>query len=250
MKKITVIFLFITSLTTGQVIIRPSVSLSSLGIKMDIMSYNNVNWRPSPGIELEKTFYHFANVNDTLRIKPKPALSLQVSAYYTNNFSDLSGYNANGTALLTSEIKTKYINVPILIRYHFPASVLDSRITLNYAIGVTAGFLLDMKLSETSLKNTYDTNGNFTGTAFSESSGDVNKYAKRQVYYITFGMNFSHRKLSGGFLVGFSPADQYLRGLENNWGLPNNESMYLGSYEAFHKVHYEYANFIIGYRIN
>jgi hypothetical protein len=250
MKILIAISIFISSLSYGQVILRPSISLSSIGIKMDIMSYNNVNWSPSPGLELEKTIYRFANRNDTLGTKPKPSLSLQVSIFYNNNFSDLSGYNANGTALLSSEIKTRYINIPVLLKYHFPASFLDSRITLNYALGITTGFLLDMDMKETSLKNTFDVDGNFLGTVYSESSGNVKSYARSQVFYITFGMYFSHRKLSAGFLVGFSPSDQYLKGLENNWGLPANESMYLGSYQAFQKVQYEYANFIVSYRIN
>ena len=239
-----------TGLCHGQIIVRPSMSLSSIGIKMDIMSYNNVNWRPSPGLELEKTVYRFANRKDTLGTKPAPSLSLQVSSFYNNNFSDLSGYNGNGTALLSSEIRTRYINIPLLIKYHLPASVLDNRITLNYALGVTTGILLDMEMKETSLKNAFDVDGNFIGTVFTESSANVKTYARQQVFYITFGMYFSHRKLSGGFLVGFSPSDQYLEGLENNWGLPVNESMYLGSYQAFQKVRYEYANFIVSYRIN
>lgn len=251
-----IILLMSTSFSRAQVVFRINTGLASQAVKINLAEYNNVNWRPSGGVEAEKRIFTIPSKKDSLGLRPRPWLSLQAGLTYADNYADLNGVNVVETALmnytyqLSSEINVRFIHFPILLKFHIPVSFFDERVSLNYALGLTTSFLLDMDLKEKSHERVYDTNWNYLTENFNESQGSVKDYAKKQVYYITFGMYFSHRKISAGFLVGFAPSDQYLKGLENDWSLSANESLYLGSYQAWPKVHYEYANFIIGYRLN
>jgi hypothetical protein len=204
----------------------------------------------SPGIETE------------IRLAPirfKRALKM-MGIYNTSNKALLIGVNyaahnfsargfSSDNDMLYSTFETRYIHVPVILKYNVQIFMLDENFHFSFGLGTVNSFLLRSHLHEEATDNDRDSQGRVIASRFYIDDKDVTNLGVMYTTNFCFDMSISFKRLYIGERAYFGFKDQFMKGLEEQWAVPKNVSVYQSAYETSPKLTMGGGFFYIGWRI-
>lgn len=175
--------------------------------------------------------------------------SLLLGMHYTNHNHSESGYTPESDRVLSSW-NNQYIHLPLIYKFNAQLFPLDEDFFIGFGMGITNSFLLKSQLTESVEIYTRGSMNEIIGSETISDQANVKPFANRHLMMFTFEMSASFKRLYLSIRAWFSLKDQYLKDLETNWLLNDQQSIYLGSYQTWDKVTYGGGAFVLAYKIN
>ena len=220
------------------------------------------NQNIGPVLDLEYDFArHYMFRKDTSMTLRKLLLrsnaSMVIGFHYFNSYLSDEGFNRDGDPVF-SNWTNQYLMVPILWKTNIQPFVLDEDFRVSIGMGVTLAFLLSSQLNEgidvymrDSQGNLIqDVDGNYILEVEIRDAAEVKTYSKTIYPMFSIDMSVRFKRLYSGIRAWIGFGDFYMKGLESNWNLNNQQSIYFGSYDKWGSVHYSGGAISIGYKIN
>lgn len=216
------------------------VSTNSLTLGNDVASGGTF---PLYGIDLEG------------RLKPKKIsrvhMAVATGASYLAN-----GYNANTSFVLTglyydartTNISTKYAQVPFVFRVNWQPSPLVEDFHIFVGLGVVSNWLLEAKISETSDHVGFSALAAPPTTHY-EDSQDVTKFGVKQSFFLRYEFGFRYKRVTMILRSSISFQDMYYQGLEKVWKIPAASSAYISGHTNTGKITERQGDFVLTYRL-
>jgi hypothetical protein len=253
MKKVMLILLFSPGFVSGQVTIAPYIGLNSTRMTQDVGYKNGGNYAVM-GAEVE------------LSSKPNPYKVVHFS------FVTGAGYLPNGFKTATStqftyyrdyydskatQIQTKYLQIPVLLRVNFRLFPLMEDWQLFLSGGIIVNRLTSAHMAEqwTYVLKPSVAPGYYAAlfpapvVTQAEDSRDVTSYANRSSLFerFEFGMKFRHFQVT--YRYSLSMEDMYFKGIEKVWKVPADHSLYISAHNTRSVTKEKYSEIVFGWRI-
>jgi hypothetical protein len=202
---------------------------------------------PTMGIELETYFWR-----KTLR---QSYVSLVSGVYYLQ-----SGYELNDSEEvqnikypIQSSMNLNYLSIPLLLRLNIQPNPLYKKWIFFVGAGLTVNRLLQGSINEVHPRTTevFDfTRFDFVyNTSLVEDSADLTILKNSNYLFSTFELGTSFRRVKVLFRYRASLQDMYFTGIENEWKLKQQESVYLSSYASWGKMLERNVEFLVGFNL-
>lgn len=196
---------------------------------------------------------HYWMKKDTVLSMKKLMLTLHSSIlmgfHYTYHTHTVSGVNQVDDDIF-SNWNNKYLHIPLIYKINFQPLILDENFHMSFGIGVVNSFLVSSTLEERATIYTRDSEGEILDQQFVSDQANVKPYAKKYIPMLGLEMSGSFKRLYIAIRAWLNFSDQYMSGLENNWQVPIEQSVYLGSYQRWDKITYTGGGFVLGWKIN
>jgi hypothetical protein len=171
--------------------------------------------------------------------------------YLANGYNDFFNFSASSFfySSKTSELKTRYAQIPLSARINWQPFPLVEEWKLFFDAGVVANVLMKATLSETAIEIEYGQSFTPPKTTTYSDRQDITRYGKKVSLFsrFQFGMKYKRFQLAGR--INYSLGDTYFTGLENNWNVPKENSIYLRQHETFGQRKEKFVEVLVGYRI-
>lgn len=176
-------------------------------------------------------------------------LSVGSGVYYLKNgYEDGTYYTAlfsNEQYPVISNYETKYLQVPFSVRLNFQPQPLEEDFSFFIGAGISNHFLVDASLYEITVGE--ETFGG--GVSVFEDSRNIKDYGSKSYLFsnIEFGMVLNRTKVT--FRYKKSLQDMYFAGLDGNWNVPDEFSIYKGVYNRSGKLTERHLEISLSYFI-
>ncbi len=249
--------LLLASLTArAQFLIRPIIMQNAFQIKYEgngTYDYGGKFGSTAfvPGLDLE---YRFTKELDSLsspaKLSTNSSFAILFSASYWRYSNVENGLNKNGD-VLSSSYRSQCIAMPLLVKYYVQLGVLNENMRFGWGLGVIGLHRLKTELHEEATVYTRDpvTKGVISQQTF-EATADISKQSPP----LTIGFCIEGSVEYGRFYFAFrayqSGKDQYAKGFETNYALPEAQSIYRLAYKEYPKMIFTGGGILLGLRIN
>ena len=257
-KLITALALLISCNLYGQLDIRAGIAQNyfniNFGKESDYFYGGVANQSIGPNLDFEWRFKkYYWQKKDTVMNLSKLSMtihkSLLLGVHYTNHQHTVVGRNIDDDKLF-SDWNNQYLHLPLMFKINFQPFILDENFHLSAGIGVVNSFLLSSTLEENATIFTLDSNGEIIDEQFISASSNVKPYMNKYLHMLGIEMSGSFKRLYIGIRAWNSITDQYMEGLEGDWLLSNQYSVYLGSYQTWDKISYSGGGFVMSWKLN
>ena len=179
-------------------------------------------------------------------------------SYLSNGFDRTSSFTFTSSyySYELTNIRTRYIQVPAMVRINWRPFALVENWYLFFGAGVSFNQLTYAHMEEQADKI------NFTGSSFSPYPGiypppqllyysdsqDVTSRGVRNSIFKRFelGMKFKHVQVT--WRISLSTQDMYFKGIEKNWNVPASSSFYINAHNSRGITKEKYSELIFGWR--
>jgi len=196
---------------------------------------------------------HYWIKKDTVLSMKKLMLTLHSSILmgfqYTNHTHTESGVNQVDDDIFSSW-NNQYLHIPLIYKINIQPLILDENFHMSFGVGIVNSFLLSSRLEESATIFTRDSEGEILDERSVSDEASVKPYARKYIPSIGIVMSGSFKRLFIAMRGWINFSDQYMSRLENNWQVPREQSVYLGSYERWDKITFTAASFVLGWKIN
>lgn len=253
----TILILFAFN-SLAQLDIRPGIARNfyniNFGKESDYFYGGTGNGSIGPVLDLEWRFdRRYWRKKDTVMTLTKMALtlhrSLLLGIHYTSHQHTVIGLNQTDDEIF-SDWKNKYLHLPLFYKFNFQPFVLDENFNISLGLGVVNSFLLSSFLEENATIFMRDQNGQVINEEFISDRASVKPYANQHLMMFGIEMAGSFKRLYIAIRAWFTLSDQYMPNLKDNWSIPNQYSVYLGSYDTWDKITYSGGGFVLGWKVN
>ena len=256
MKILIILFLLVSLTTNAQFIVRPVISQNAFQIKY----YGNGTYdyggkfgstAAVAGLDLEYRFTkELDSLSSPMKLATNSSFALLFSAGYWKYTNVENGLNKNGEPLASS-YRSQFIAMPLLAKYYMQPGILNENMRIGWGLGVMGLYRLKTELREQAILYTRDpvTNGVISQQTIGATAEITNQSPSLTVGFcielsVEYGrIYFSLRSYQSG-------KDQYAKGFEANYGLPETQSIYRLAYKEYPKMIYTGGGFLLGCRIN
>lgn len=255
MKKLFLLFWFFYGFTThGQFLIRPVVLQNAFQIFYNKGTYIYGGKFGSnafaPGLDLE---YRFTKELDSLssptKLATNSSFAILFSAGYWKHKNIETGLNKNGDQLYSS-YDVQFISMPLLIKYYVQPGALSEGMRIGWGLGVMGLYRLNTELNENATIYLRDQSNKVIGQQFIEDAANITQLSPPLTINFCLEMSFEYNRLYFALRVYSSGKDQYAKGIESIWKIPEPQSIYLQTYKDYPKITYTGGGLLIGWRIN
>lgn len=246
MKKIVALLLLNASynVSSGQVAVTPYIGMNSTRI-YDGIAYHNGGAFGVMGAELELS----------LRGKERKALYLSVAtgASYLNNgfyYSSNIAYTAvNLYIQRISDLKTRYLQVPITVRLNWQPFPLVEEWMVFLGLGACHNTLIEATLEEkyTEVMLNADILATPQVTNY-QDRGNITAYGEKTSLFGRVELGMKYKRLQVSYRLSRSFTEMYRTGLEADWAVPDEESWYIDAYHDAGKIIEKHAELVVGFR--
>ncbi len=255
MRNFIILFLLTSLTTNAQFVVRPIFSQNAF----QILYYGNGTYDYGgkfgstafvPGLDLE---YRFSKELDSLsspmKLATNSCFALLFNASYWKYTNEENGFNKKGDPL-SSSYRSEFIAMPLLAKYYMQMGVLNENMRIGWGLGVIGLYRLKTELHEEAIVYTLDpvTNGVISQQTF-EATADIAKQSPSITIGFCLEMSVEYNRLYFALRVYQSGQDQYAKGFEVNYGLPETQSIYQLAYKEYPKMIYTGGGILIGWRI-
>lgn len=255
MKNLFILFWLLSFSTYGQFIVRPVVLQNAFQIYYNQGTYIYGGKFGSsafaPGLDLE---YRFTKELDSLSSPAKLAtnscFAILFSAQYWNHKNVETGFNKNGDQLY-SAYSTQFIAMPMLAKYYMQPGVLDEKMRIGGGLGVMGLYRLKTELHENATIVITDPSTNASiPHQFIEDTADLTSTSPALTLNFCLELSFEYSRFYFALRVYSSGQDQYAKGIESTWKIPEAQSIYIQTYKTYPKITYTGGGLLLGWRIN
>lgn len=258
MRNLFILFLFVSLTTNAQFIVRPIISQNAFQIQYygnGTYSYGGTSGSTAfvPGVDLE---YRFTKELDSLSSPMKLAsnsfFALLFSANYWRYNNVETGFNKNGTnGPLSSSYRSQYISMPLLLKYYMQLGPLNESMHIGWGLGVMGLYQLKTELHEEAVVYTLAPVTNFVISQQTfEATADITKQSPKLSFPFCLELSVEYNRFYFSFRAYQSAKDQYAKGFEANYGLPEAQSIYRLAYKAYPKMIFTGGGILMGWQIN
>lgn len=255
MKYIGSLFFFLFSLNLfGQLEIRPGIWQNSFQIKYKNGGYSYGGKRGEssirPFIDFEYKLKRELDSTSTIKqLAFIQYLSVQLTVSFWNYTSEENGLNLKDD-LIYSSIQSKYLSLPLVVKYRVQPGVLDDNLTIDWSVGAFGMYQLKSLLHEETTIFIRDQNNQITGEMFLEDTAELSNRNKKFTTGFCIGMTLTVGRLSVGFLAYQTFKDQYIPDIIADWNVPKEQSIYFQAHEDYSKMIFTGGGLTLGWKIN
>lgn len=188
--------------------------------------------------------------------RPRKITQLQISfvsgaTFLTNGFYRDSGISVPGLTFTagTSELKTKYLQVPVLLKLNYrPYPLLEDWFIFS-GVGISNDLLLNSTLEERET-NVILGSGILTSPPLTTSWSDskaITEYGRKYAAFLRLELGSRFKRLQFSYRISFSIHDMHHEGIEEVWSVPVNESTYFFPKELNSSRKEKYSEFVVGF---
>jgi hypothetical protein len=203
--------------------------------------------------------YALAGIEVEGRLKQHNISSVQLSlvtgmTFLANGFFRDSGIAVPGLIFNagTSELKTKYLCIPVVLKFNWQPFPLIEEWVIFLGAGVSNDFLLKSELTEheTHVSAGIGVLTSPPQTTSYEDSQVITDFGKKYILFQRFEIGARFNRIQLTYRFSFSLTDTHHSDLESVWSVPPDYSTYFTPVELNGKRKERYFELIVGYIIN
>jgi hypothetical protein len=256
MRNLVFLFLVVCLSTNAQFIVRPIISQNAFQIQF----YGNGTYNYGgkfgstafvPGLDLEYRFTkELDSLSSPMKLSTNSSFALLFSASYWKYTNVETGFNKDGDAL-SSSYRSQFVAMPLLAKYYVQLGILNENMRIGWGLGVMGLYRLSTELGEEAIMYTRDpvTNGVISQQTV-ETTADIAKQSPLLTIGFCLELSIEYSHFYFAFRAYQSGQDQYAKGFEANYGLPEDQSIYRLAYKEYPKIIYTGGGILLGWRIN
>ncbi len=258
MKKTFILFLFAGLTTNAQFIVRPLVSQNAFQIQY----YGNGTYDYGgkfgstaivPGLDLEYRFRkELDSLSSPMKLATNSFFALLFSASYWNYTNRETGFNDQAVRdYLSSTYRSQFIAMPLMLKYYMQLGPLNEKMRLGWGMGAMSLYRMKTELHEEAIVYTLDpvTHAVVSQQTF-KATADITKQSPTLAIGLCIELSVEYGRFYFSFRAYQSKQDQYAKGFEVNYGLPESQSIYRLAYKEYPKMIYTGGGISLGWRIN
>jgi len=254
MRYLFILFCLLSYTALAQFIARPVVMQNAFQIEYNRGVYDYGGKFGSsafvPGLDLE---YRFIKELDSLSSPTKLAtnsfFAILFNASYWKYSNNETGYNKSGDKL-ASTYNSQFISMPLMAKYYMQLGVLNEKMRLGWGVGAIGLYRLKTELHEEAIIYTRSpTNNSVIGQKTIEDTADIEKLSPTLTIGYCIEGSFEYGRFYVAFRAFGTTKDQYAKGIESSWKIPETQSIYLQAYKAYPKITYTGGGVLLGWRI-
>ena len=258
MKNIVILFLVASLTTKAQFIVRPIISQNAFQIQYygnGIYHYGGRFGGTAfvPGLDLEYRFTkELDSLSSPMKLGTNSCFALLFSASYWKYNNIETGLNRkDNNGPLSSSYRSQFIAMPLLLKYYIQMGVLNENMRIGWGLGVMGLYRLKTELHEEAIVYTLAPVTNFVISQQTfEATADITKQSPQLTFPFCFEMSFEYNRFYFALRAYQSRKDQYAKGFEGNYGLPEAQSIYRLAYKEYPKMIFTGGGILMGWQIN
>jgi hypothetical protein len=175
--------------------------------------------------------------------------SLLVCVNYHSANLQQKGYTESNDPMY-SRFEAQVIYVPLLYKLNAQLFVLDEDFHIAFGLGMVNGVLLQAALHEEGTDYQYDSDNQLTGQVDYADNRDVTAFSRRYWPGLTLEMSFAFKRAFLSIRPYIFFGNQYMEGLEAQWSVPVEYSVYFNAHQQWSKITYGGGAFVLAFKIN
>jgi hypothetical protein len=253
MKKLIHFVLWVSpAVASGQVDIRVGIAQNTFNFMYGMQQFY-YGGAGAPAVSPVADFdIHLGNFKSTTRKGRAMALgykSLIVGLNYHSASLQQKGYTGSNDPMY-SRFEAQVIYLPILYKLNAQLFVLDEDFHIAFGLGMVNGVLLDAALHEEGTDYQYDSNDQLTGQVDYADDRNVTAFSRRYWPGLTLEMSFAFKRAFLSIRPYIFFGNQYMEGLEAQWSVPLEYSVYFNAHQQWSKITYGGGAFVLAFKIN
>ena len=245
MRRFVFILLILAAPCYAQLSITPVAGISIKGMTQSI-GIQNGGSAFFGGAEIE---YGWKRFDSRVHMTVMSGVSyLDIDFSNTNNLSVADFFYWH----YTTSTNTEYLRIPLMLKLNWQPSPLLEQWIVFFGFGATANVLMKSTIAEETTIVAYNDGSTFRPPPTIEQyedSRDVTSLSESMYLFSRVELGMRLKKIHFSFRISKSYKDMYLKGLENTWAVPQDESLYMRSYRQNGKIKERYVELTFGYVI-
>lgn len=246
MKTILFLLSLTSFITHAQLIVRPVISQNAFQIRYygdGTYDYGGKFGRTAlvPGLDVEYRFTkELDSLSSPMKLATNSRFAILFSASYWKYNNVESGFNED--RMLSSSYRSQFIAMPLLVKYYMQVGVLNENMHLGWGLGIMGLYRLKTELHEEAIAIV--SQQTMTATA------DLTKQSPALSLAFCLELSLEYNRFYFALRAYQSGQDQYAKGFESTYGLPEAQSIYRLAYKEYPKMIFTGGGILLGYRIN
>ena len=151
----------------------------------------------------------------------------------------------------TSELKTKYLQIPVVLKFNWRPFPLIEGWSLFLGVGISNELLLKSELTEqeTQVNPGFGVLTSPPQTTSFEDNLVITEYGKKYALFQRLEIGTRFNRLQLAYRFSYSLTDMHHAGLEAVWGVPASNSTYFQPVDLNGKRKEQYSEFVVGFVI-
>jgi len=256
MRTFTLLLLLINLGARAQLVVRPVVTQNAFQIEY----YGNGTYDFGgnygstefvPGLDVEYRFIkELDSLSGPMKLATNSFASLLFSVNYWKYTNVENGFNKKGDRLASS-LQSQFIAMPLLAKYYLQAGALNESSRFGWGLGIIGLYRLNTELREDATVYTRDpaTNAIISQQTI-KASADISTQSPSLTIGFCLELSFEYNRLYFALRAYQTGKDQYAKGFETNYNLPEEQSVYRLAYKEYPKMTYTGGGVLVGWQIN
>jgi hypothetical protein len=179
--------------------------------------------------------------------------ALTGASYLANGYRSSGGIKFSDLfySYRSIDLTQKYVQLPIVLKLNWQPLPLIEDFNLFVGAGINFNLLQKAKLTEEAIEyfDDFDVMDPPPVTNRYSDQGDITDMGRPVSLFRRWEVGINYKRVQVSWRITTSMQDMYYSGLENNWNVPQGNSIYLSARDMNGKIREKYVEIVLGYRL-